>query len=254
MRLPILAVVLSLSHAFALPPQVARAYEITTTNDGEFFSHWPKPTVTIRIQPSVIERFGADGRAAVEAAAAAWAYDGVPTFVVGDSPAQPFDDAAPDVGVYLVSATDWVWNDDELANTLPVLNEATGEILRASVLLNGAKALAIAADRDSYDLQGVLTHELGHALGMSHSSDARATMRPRLNKHDLTIRDLSDDDVEGVTELYREAAGYDYTLWQEMGCQVAAPGAEQTGWPNVGEAACFFGFLAFMAWIRRRDR
>jgi Matrixin len=52
------------------------------------------------------------------------------------------------------------------------------------------------------DLQGVATHELGHALGLSHSFVSGATMRPNTVGDLVYMRSLHADDIEGVQALY----------------------------------------------------
>ncbi|MDB4942487.1 MAG: hypothetical protein JWP97_2021 [Labilithrix sp.] len=62
------------------------------------------------------------------------------------------------------------------------------------------------------DLRSILVHELGHALGLGHSSDARATMYP--SGSGLRWRSLEADDVAGVCALYPGSG--------DSGCEVAA--------------------------------
>jgi hypothetical protein len=52
------------------------------------------------------------------------------------------------------------------------------------------------------DLQGVATHELGHALGLGHSGDQQATMFPTLNGQGTDRRSIESDDRAGVLALY----------------------------------------------------
>lgn len=54
----------------------------------------------------------------------------------------------------------------------------------------------------AYNLFVVATHELGHALGMSHSSDPGALMFP-IYAYTAEFP-LSEDDIEGIQALYGE--------------------------------------------------
>jgi hypothetical protein len=54
---------------------------------------------------------------------------------------------------------------------------ARGVILQADIIVN---AVDHAWGPDAYDLQNVLTHELGHALGLPHLEAAHATMFARI--------------------------------------------------------------------------
>jgi hypothetical protein len=94
-----------------------------------------------------------------------------------------------------------------------------GQILDADVLLRPADAnttfatpAALAANPNAYDLESILTHELGHSFGFNHSGVWRAMMfpfapppgqftgtRPTTQAPDAM---LSDDDRTGIRVLY----------------------------------------------------
>jgi hypothetical protein len=61
---------------------------------------------------------------------------------------------------------------------------------------------ANAAGGSVYDLETVLLHELGHVLGLGHSSDTNAVM---VATYADVRRNLRIDDQRGVTYLYPEA-------------------------------------------------
>ena|SRR6185436_3946840 len=53
-----------------------------------------------------------------------------------------------------------------------------------------------------YDIDGIMTHETGHIIGLGHSSVAGATMYPSVAACDFSPRTLATDDVNGRKDLY----------------------------------------------------
>ena len=53
-----------------------------------------------------------------------------------------------------------------------------------------------------HDLQNTLTHELGHALGLDHSSIPQATMAASSTQGETSKRALHQDDKEGHSYIY----------------------------------------------------
>ncbi|HEV8111329.1 MAG TPA: matrixin family metalloprotease [Planctomycetota bacterium] len=58
------------------------------------------------------------------------------------------------------------------------------------------------SDPSFKDIQGVATHELGHALGLAHSADITATMVSFLVHNGIPFRSIEADDIAGIQALY----------------------------------------------------
>jgi hypothetical protein len=98
-----------------------------------------------------------------------------------------------------------------------------GEILDADILfkpddsnITFATPSALPANPNSFDLESVLTHEIGHLLGFSHSGVLRAMMYPFAPPRGTFLGDrptdavpdgpLHDDDRAGLRVLYPDAS------------------------------------------------
>jgi hypothetical protein len=53
-----------------------------------------------------------------------------------------------------------------------------------------------------WDIQGIMTHEYGHAIGLGHSGVGGATMWPSVGAGQTGIRSISADDITGVQCVY----------------------------------------------------
>jgi hypothetical protein len=88
---------------------------------------------------------------------------------------------------------------ETLALTTVFFNPDTGEIYDANIELNSYDADFVVgsddADSQHDDLNAVLTHEIGHFLGLSHSSATNATM---YQSYQLGMTTLEDDDVAAI--------------------------------------------------------
>ena len=93
---------------------------------------------------------------------------------------------------------------DVLAKTLRHTN-AAGELVRTDIVINNRDVQWTAGPlkgsaQVAADLQGVLTHQIGHALGLGHSRDTTATMY--FYGTASSIRSLSADDAAGARFLW----------------------------------------------------
>ena len=88
-----------------------------------------------------------------------------------------------------------------LAQTL-IYVDKNGHIYDADVHVNGKDFVwSLDGKAGTVDARSILTHELGHALGLGHSADTRATMYAT-HVAGLAWRSLEADDEDGVCSLY----------------------------------------------------
>jgi predicted Zn-dependent protease len=68
-------------------------------------------------------------------------------------------------------------------------------------------SVALYSSRESgcsaeYDIDGIMTHEVGHVIGLGHSSVSGATMYPSVSACNTAPRSLASDDIAGRDDLY----------------------------------------------------
>jgi len=116
------------------------------------------------------------------------------------SSAGPLDaDGRNDV---VVHTTDWPLPLTPGAAGHTVIFVSGDRIVEADVHLNARDfAFVLGKASPKVDLRSILTHELGHVLGIGHSDVTRATMHAGLPAG-IAARSLEDDDVAAVCTLY----------------------------------------------------
>ena len=93
---------------------------------------------------------------------------------------------------------DWDAPSDVLGYTVMRIAEH-GELLSFEVRLDAAHG--IGGGSSDYDLQALVTHEAGHALGLEHSDMDQAAMFPTSTEGAVSRRTLHTDDEEGARFL-----------------------------------------------------
>ena len=242
--------------ALTLTANNASAEQSGLGSAGARGARWKQSSVTVSVEDSV-NLLGTEGEAfeAVVKAATAWqnAPGILPTLVVQHGPEDPIGYRRNGGNRNTVR---FAPDGDPLANgalaiTVITFDAHAKEILDADVVLNGEHGFEF-FDHDArdegmstYDLQNVLTHELGHLLGLGEDmNDVDATMYAFSQPGETGKRDLEVVDKDSIASLYSE----EFESELQGGCGGAAiAGYEGEAWVW---AALGLGALGFA--MRRR--
>lgn len=125
-----------------------------------------------------------------------------------------YNSKGPNVNVVLYQDDSWRYRgeDNTLAKTTVTFDPNSGQILDADIEINTAINPVTVQDPDPnlegfdpkvrYDLQSLMTHEVGHFLGIAHSGYQDATMFASYVEGTVDLRSLSDDDREALCAAY----------------------------------------------------
>ncbi|HEY3237636.1 MAG TPA: matrixin family metalloprotease [Polyangiaceae bacterium] len=113
----------------------------------------------------------------------------------------------PNANIIIFRDTDWPYTadlaDSTLALTTVTFDAETGEIWDADIEINTFAYDITAGDLNvEYDLDSILTHEIGHSLGLSHTRIFGATMLEAARRGQTSLRTLESDDAAGMCAVY----------------------------------------------------
>lgn len=226
--------------------------------------HWPATCISFDVQKDGSADDGIDVDTAteiIEKSFATWQAadcgDGPPSIVVKNlGPVtcgrNEYNETQPNQNVFFFNDVEWVHDPAALALTWLKYNTETAEIYNADVEINSfARTLTVTDAPVVSDLQSILTHEIGHFLGLGHSLDRTAVMRRDYSDGSIEQRSLTLDDELGICEIYppgrkvggrcepRHGFSRTCSAGADEGCNVTASpsGSATPRWIVVGLAA-----------------
>jgi hypothetical protein len=139
---------------------------------------------------------------------------------------------AGNVNVMIFKDDDWTYRgiDGTLAKTTVTFDGTSGEILDADIEINSAyNNLSVGDAKVEYDLQSIVTHEIGHMIGLAHSSDFSATMFAAYDPGTTELRTLAGDDVKAVCAAYPPGRAASCDPTPRGGLSLDCPAVEASG-------------------------
>jgi len=126
-----------------------------------------------------------------------------------------YNQTSPNANIFMFRDDAWPYTNaiDTLALTTLIFNADSGEIYDADVEVNtappekqppgvpqppAARWSTDGAGSADIDFNSVITHEIGHFLGLSHSNVEGATMAPNYVAGETAMASLEHDDIKGV--------------------------------------------------------
>ncbi len=188
---------------------------------------WTKKAISIAVSssltlPNASLAAGSDVTGAIRGALATWSIAANINFVEVPSNLQSISPANRPDGVNLITIAGTSENlaifasENSPARTRVFYDANSGEISEADIVINpfvytdAGAPIEFSTDSTpgTYDLQSTLTHEIGHLLGLNHSSVLGATMNATQALNGtfglpaLSERTLSESDIAAVKSIY----------------------------------------------------
>ncbi len=118
-----------------------------------------------------------------------------------------YNQDGPNQNLIVFRESSWPYADayNTLALTTVTFSNDTGEIFDADMEINNSERAITATDTvpaEGYDLLSIVTHEVGHFLGLANTPNQRSTMYPAYEPGTSTLRSLAADDIAGICSIY----------------------------------------------------
>ncbi len=120
---------------------------------------------------------------------------------------------------------DWPVGDEALAVATSWADES-GNVLAYDIRINGTVPWSTTGAGDAFDLQAAVAHEVGHVLGLEHSSDTEATMYASHSLGEDWRQVLHEDDRAAIQFVYGDGPADSPEELPFRGCHTSgsAPG------------------------------
>jgi hypothetical protein len=221
MRRPVISLLLlAITLGWVVP---VSSYTLQYADGSATFQlHWQSMPIRVALSTSLNSpqsniKTGSDVEGAARRALGRWQEAANVQFEISSSSAQFISPGGGGDGISLITVAPnqeaGLFDGNRTGRTRVFYDPATGLITEADIAINPGLSFSTDGTTGTYDLESVLTHEIGHLLGLEHSGVLGATMQPRQGQNGLyglpalTPRTLSDDDRAGARAIYGPHAG-----------------------------------------------
>lgn len=234
---------LATSGALVLSTRAASAYETKRSASGSPVK-WTDARVPFSVRPEVADVPGAEK--AIANALKAWSgRGGAPELALGRKAAAGDVPGGDGSNTIFFAKDGYEPAGSALAITILSFDDRTGQILDADIVLNGKFKLGKVngtAEPDEYDVNRVVAHEMGHALGLSDEpSHEDALMFPYVAPASVLPTAPASDDIAGLATLYD---GAEPAVDRSVGCGASVTGRARAPMPAGLLVAAGFGAAA----------
>lgn len=201
------ALALSLLALAFLLPRAGLAFDVDRTAQGNIIRSAQMP-LSVYWRPQAVGSLTADQvETAIVAAIATWneVTDSRVVLHFGGQVTKP-----PLYDIYITFDSGYDGSSGDVTGRADRVHDDSGKVSRVEIALNAAAPIVWSLNPNApfqtgslVDLQGALTHQLGHAVGLGHSRDSSSAMY--FYRTDVGQRVLSEDDRHGVRFLWPTA-------------------------------------------------
>lgn len=240
----------------------AHAYTRSKTSDGKDL-FWATFPIEYHFHDQVASGLSkADTFAAFDKSFAAWSSQDCTCIhfkkggVVSDNQLG-YDQSAPDKNknllIFRTAKNSWTHERLAVAVTSTIFKKNNGEIVAFDIELN-AEHFNFSLDgasvdgKPTMDVQNTITHEVGHVIGLDHSSNRSATMFAAGLPNETKKRKLHTDDIDGLCTIYPKGTTCSKPPSSGCGCQTSS---KNIPWTPV-LLLLLFAFLVHS--VKRKNR
>lgn len=172
-----------------------------------------------------------------------------------------YNQDSPNANVFMFRDDGWPYENaiDTLALTTLIFNADTGEIYDADVEVNTFESDVSldGAGLGSIHFPSVITHEIGHFLGLSHSDVSGSTMRPSYAPGATAMASIEQDDIDGICAAFpidREVKSDSCEPRHGFSSECAVPesGCQMSSGSAAGGSSMLLALLGLSSLLRRR--